>query len=73
MCCDGVSTAERKLVEALGAAWNEFVAVVPDAQTRREACAHFHALQHMVLAQSAIRDNPEWLRQPERAEAGHVL
>ena len=59
-----MTDAEIRAVQLLGEAWNAVLDCVPDGQSQREACAAIHQVQHLVMAQSAIRANPDLFRSP---------
>lgn len=57
---------EQSVVESLGYIYNHFCEIVGDGASRvddlREVAFHIHALQNMILAQSAAREYPSQFR-----------
>lgn len=63
----GLLTAdEHAVMEITADLWNGLCRIAGRGKTREadltEACAHVHAIQHMILAQAAARAYPEHYR-----------
>lgn len=62
-----LAPAELAFVVDAGKLYTDLCAIIPDGPSRdndlREACAHVHALQHMVMSQAAARAYPELYRE----------
>lgn len=69
---------EMAIVTDLGGIWDRLCSIVGRDSSRSgdlsEACSHIHALQHMVMAQSAARQHPDKLRLlGERVTSGSFI